>query len=126
MRAKPTFPTMRNIEVPASLLHWADEIGCAVTICDADAKILYMNHKSRETFARHGDITGHDLMQYHPAHAQAKIREMLADDTTNAYTIEKNGIRKIIYQTPWHIDGRVAGLVEISIPLPPEMPHYIR
>lgn len=117
---------MSNYEVPQSLLHWADEIGCAVTICDNNAKILYMNDRSRQTFAKHGDIIGHDLMQYHPAHAQKKIKEMLENDTTNAYTIQKNGIKKLIFQTPWHTDNKVAGLVELSIPLPPDMPHYER
>ena len=85
-----------------------------------------MNARSRETFARHGDIIGHDLMQYHPPRAQEMIRHMLATGTTNAYTIEKEGKRKIIYQTPWYDGGAVAGLVEISIVLPAEMPHYVR
>lgn len=105
---------------------WAEAIDCAVTICDADCRILFMNEKSRETFARHGDIIGHDLMQYHPTHAQEKIRHMLATGETNAYTIEKNGLRKLIYQTPWRRNGKVAGLVEFSIILPADMPHYVR
>lgn len=105
---------------------WAEQVGCAVTICDADCRILFMNEHSRQTFARHGDIIGHDLMQYHPAHAQAKIREMLSTGSTNAYTIEKEGIKKLIYQTPWRRDGKIAGLVEFSIPLPADMPHYVR
>ena len=41
---------------------WAETVDFAVTVCDKDAKILFMNQKSRETFARHGDIIGHDLM----------------------------------------------------------------
>lgn len=106
---------------------WAEDIDCAVTICDADCKILYMNRRSRETFARHGDIIGHDLLQYHPPMAKSKILEMLANGTSNSYTIEKQGVRKLIHQTPWHDkEGRVAGLVEFSIILPEGMPHYIR
>lgn len=115
-----------NYDVPAELLHWADGIQCAVTICDNEGKILYMNDKSRETFARHGDIIGHDLYSYHPEHAQRQIRHMLATGETNAYTITKNGRKKIIYQTPWTRDGQIAGLVEISISLPVDMPHYDR
>lgn len=113
-------------EVPADLLHWADEIDAAVTICDADAKILYMNDRSRQTFARHGDIIGHDLLSYHPEKARKQILHMLATGENNAYTIEKNGLRKLIYQTPWRRDGKVAGLVELSIVLPDGMPHYVR
>ena len=44
----------------------------------------------------------------------------------NAYTIEKNGVRKMIYQTAWKQDGVVGGLVEISMEIPGEMPHHVR
>ncbi|MCM1377935.1 MAG: PAS domain-containing protein [Clostridium sp.] len=107
-------------------IDWAEQIGCAVTICDCNYKILFMNERSRQTFARHGDIIGHDLMQYHPEHARKKIEEMMTQGTTNAYTIEKEGIHKLIYQTPWRRDGEIAGLVEFSIPFPADMPHYKR
>ena len=105
---------------------WARAVGCAVTVCDADGTILYMNDLSRETFARHGDIIGHNLYDYHPERAQKMIRHMLSTGETNAYTILKNGRKKLIYQTPWRRDGEIAGLVEISIPLPEDMPHYVR
>ena len=54
---------------------WARGLDMAVTICDREGKILYMNQRSRETFAKHGDIIGHSLFEYHPEHAAAKIRE---------------------------------------------------
>lgn len=107
-------------------MEWAESLGCAVTVCDADCKIIFMNERSRQTFARHGDIIGHDLLQYHPPRAQEMIKHMLATGETNAYTIRKNGQKKIIYQTPWRKEGKIAGLVEISIPLPDEIPHYDR
>ncbi|MCM1291742.1 MAG: PAS domain-containing protein [Prevotella sp.] len=108
------------------LKNWADNIECAVTICDKNCKILYMNEKSRQTFARHGDIIGHDLLQYHPVHAQEKIRHMLSTGDTNTYTISKNGLKKLIHQTPWRKDGKIAGLVELSIVIPEDAPHYVR
>lgn len=117
---------MSNYDVPAELLHWADELDCAVTICDADYRIIYMNDRSRATFARHGDIIGHDLLGYHPAHAQATIKRLMEEGSSNAYTIEKEGLHKLIYQTPWRKDGKVAGLVELSMVLPADMPHYVR
>lgn len=117
------------MEIPQdikALLDWAEGIEAAVTICDADARIIYQNARSRETFKRYGNVVGHDLLAYHPPRAQQMIRHMLATGETNAYTISKNGARKLIYQTPWRRDGAVAGLVEISIVLPPDMPHYER
>lgn len=35
-------------------------------------------------------------------------------------------MKKMICQTAWKQDGAVAGLVEISMVIPSEMPHYIR
>ena len=32
----------------------------------------------------------------------------------------------MIYQTAWFKDGVIAGLVEISMEIPTEMPHYVR
>lgn len=109
-----------------NLRDWAEGIGCAVTICDKDCNILYMNERSRTTFAHHGDMIGRNLMDCHPDRAKEMIRNMLATGKTNAYTISKKGVRKLIYQTPWRHDGEIAGLVEISIPLPDDMPHYDR
>ncbi len=49
------------------------------------------------------------------------IRNLLETGGSNAYTIEKNGLKKMIYQTAWKQDGVVAGLVEISMVIPFEM-----
>lgn len=118
---------MSHYDVPAQLLHWADEVPYSVTICDADCRILYMNDRSRATFSPDRDITGHDLLAYHPPHAVETIKRLLSGELErNAYTIEKKGQRKLIYQTPWYADGCIAGLVELSMVLPAEMPHYIR
>ena len=51
---------------------------------------------------------------------------MPATGDTNTYSISKNGLKKIIHQTPWRRDGKIAGLVEFSIVLPADMPHYDR
>ena len=32
----------------------------------------------------------------------------------------------MIYQSAWRRDGKVAGLVEISMEIPDEMEHYVR
>lgn len=101
-------------------------MNCAVTVCDTEGVIMYMNEKSRETFAKHGDMVGKNLMGCHNERSRAIIRHMLDTGEANCYTIEKRGVRKMIYQTPWRKDGKVAGLVEISMVIPDEMPHYVR
>ena len=106
--------------------NWAEDINAAVTVCDAEGVILYMNRVARETFASHGPLIGRNLFPCHNEASQAKIRHMLATGESNSYTISKLGKRKMIYQTPWRRDGRIAGMVEISMVIPEEMPHYVR
>lgn len=117
--------TIMDTSTPA-IPQWAEQTNCAITVCDAAGIILYMNEKARRTFAKHGDLIGKNLFDCHNPQSQAKIRELLATGGTNAYTIEKNGIRKMIYQTAWKQQEVVAGLVEISMEIPETMPHYIR
>lgn len=107
---------------------WADRMNCAVTVCDKDGIILYMNAISQQTFCKDGQsLIGFNLMACHKPESQAKIRHMLATGESNAYTIDKQGVKKMIYQTPWrNADGEIAGMVEISMIIPADMPHYIR
>ena len=105
---------------------WAKEMNCAVTVCDKEGVILYMNDKAKETFAKHGDLIGKSLIPCHNENSRAIIAKLLETGGTNAYTIQKNGQKKMIYQTAWKVDGVVAGLVEISMVISEEMPHYIR
>lgn len=107
---------------------WAEDMNCAVTVCDKNGIIIYMNSKSRATFCKDGvSLIGSSLFECHPEHARMKIRQMLAGGESNSYTIAKNGVKKMIYQTPWRsADGSIAGLVEISMVIPEDLPHYIR
>ncbi len=54
------------------------------------------------------------------------MERLLATGERNVYTIEKLGVKKLIYQTPWYQDGVFAGLVELSLEIPAEMPHFVR
>ena len=109
-----------------NMYEWADEMNCAVTVCDTQGIILYMNEKACRTFAGHGNLIGRNLFDCHSPKSQEKIRELLETGGVNAYTKEKQGVRKMIYQTAWKREGVVCGLVEISMEIPGEMPHYIR
>ena len=39
-----------------SALQWPDDINCAVTVCDINGVIKYMNRRAKDTFAAHGDL----------------------------------------------------------------------
>ena len=107
---------------------WIKEYGVAITVCDLDGIITEMNDKAIATFAADGgkELIGKNLFDLHPEHCNVVIRKMLETGKANAYTIEKKGVRKLIYQEPWFRDGKIAGLVEMSLVLPPEMPHHER
>ncbi len=108
---------------------WAFRTNCAITVADADCNIIYMNERSRQTFAARGgaELIGHNLMDYHNENSRAIISRLLREGGTNAYTIEKNGVRKMIFQSAWfNPDGSVGGLVELSMVIPADMPHYVR
>jgi len=62
----------------------------------------------------------------HTPESAEDIRRLIRDGASNTYTVEKDGVRKLIHQTPWYVEGGVAGLVELSIVLPASLPHRIR
>ena len=109
-------------------MDWLKKINAAVTICDNNGIIVYMNEKSEQVFENDGgkNLIGSNLFGCHPEPALTKLKEMLADGSTNVYTIEKEGKKKIIYQTPWFDENTLGGLIEISFNIPDEMPHFIR
>lgn len=107
---------------------WAKELPMAVTITDKNGIILYMNDKSIETFAKYGGekIIGTELNSWHNANSVEIINAMINENKTNSYTISKNGVKKMIHQTPYYDGGEYAGLVEFSIIIPEDMPHFDR
>ncbi len=107
---------------------WFHEFPGAITVCDRDGIIVDINERSQNMFqeANGQSLIGKNLLDCHPPAARAKVEEMLKTGEKNVYTIEKKGIHKLIYQSPWYKDGKVAGLVEISLEIPEEMPHFIR
>ena len=107
---------------------WIKEVPYAVTICDAEGIILEMNDRSALTFENDGGraLIGQNLLDCHPEPSRTKVAELLKNGKSNLYTIEKNGVKKLICQTPWYRNGKNAGLVELSIELPAEMPHFTR
>jgi transcriptional regulator with PAS, ATPase and Fis domain len=108
--------------------NWVNEIPFAITVCDVEGIILYMNEKSKITFSKDGgeSLVGENLFKCHNPTSQSKIQEMMSTTSSNIYTIQKNGKKKMIIQTPWFENNEIQGLVEISIELPTNIPHFER
>jgi len=99
----------------------------AVTICDKEGRILEMNDKSVKTFVKGRQLLiGKSLLECHPEPARTKLQNMLNNHDVNAYTIEKNGVKKMIYQSPWYENGEFAGYIELSMEIPFDMSHFVR
>lgn len=109
--------------IPFDKPSWADETDCAITLCDTDGTVCYQNNRS---VAVNGDVRGRSLLPCHNDRSREIIRRLLETGGRNVYTIQKNGVRKLIYQAVWRDEGRIGGLVEFSMEIPEEMPHYIR
>jgi hypothetical protein len=107
---------------------WLDQVKIAFTYCAEDGEILYMNQFSAETFAANGgeELLGKNALDCHPEQAKQKMQDLLDHPALIAYTIEKQGRKKLIYQVPVWDGDTFKGIVEISLPLPENMPHFVR
>ena len=70
---------------------WSDEVEGAVTVCDLNGIITYMNESSKKQFAKYGgeSLIGQNLLDCHPEPSRSKLAEMLKTPTTNCYISEK-------------------------------------
>jgi PAS domain-containing protein len=107
---------------------WLKEFPAAATVCDANGIILDMNDRAAKTFEKDGGyaLIGKNLIDCHTEASRGKVQQLLASHEKNVYTIEKNGVKKLIFQSPWFKNGEYAGFVELSLEIPFEMPHFVR
>ncbi|MDQ7816231.1 MAG: PAS domain-containing protein [Melioribacteraceae bacterium] len=108
--------------------NWQKEFNAAITVCNVNGKIIDMNDKAALTFKDDGgyDLVGKNLFECHSDSSSEIIKELISERQENIYTIEKNGIKKLIFQSPWYENGEMKGLVELSLEIPFEIPHHIR
>lgn len=107
---------------------WFEGVPVAITICDDKGIIINMNDKACSMFAKYGgkDLIGRNVLDCHPEPARNKLKKMLNSQTSNCYTIEKNGVKKMIYKTPWYQNKEYKGFVEIIMEIPSQITHFIR
>ncbi|MBR1769513.1 MAG: diguanylate cyclase [Bacteroidales bacterium] len=110
--------------------NWANGLEqVAITVTDEKGDFIDMNAHSRRVNLKSPDdnIIGKNIMGCHNERSQAIINHMMSSKECNVYTITKKGQKKLIYQSPWYKDnGDFGGLVELSLVIPFEMPHYDR
>ena len=89
---------------PQNDIPWAAEIDGAVPAGDTAGTGLYQNGRP---IAVNGDVRGRSLLPCHNERSREIIRRLLDEGGRNVYTIEKRGVRKLIYQTVWREKGEV-------------------
>jgi transcriptional regulator with PAS, ATPase and Fis domain len=107
---------------------WIKQFPGAIIVCDCKGTIVDMNDKAAQMAESDGGyaLLGRNLLDCHPEPARSKVQKMLETCEKNVYTIEKNGVKKLIYQCPWFEDGQYSGFVEFSLEIPFEMEHFVR
>ncbi|MEI7492425.1 MAG: PAS domain-containing protein [Bacteroidota bacterium] len=107
---------------------WIEKLDGSVIVTDLGGKVIYANSMAERTFVKPGELSllGRDLMGCHNENSKKIIGRIMDEKVKNVYTIEKKGKKKLIYQTPWIVDGELRGLVELSLEIPFDMPHFVR
>ena len=105
-----------------------NELDASITVCNTEGMIIDMNQKAIQTWEKYGgeELIGKNLIDCHPEPAKSKLKELLATQNSSTYTIEKNGVKKIIFQKPWYEEGIYKGFTEIVFEIPFDIPHFIR
>ena len=109
-------------------MDWTKEIDFAITVCDKNGIITFMNDKSISTFKGDGGakLIGTNVLDCHPEPSRTQLAGMLETESKNVYTIEKNGKKKLIYQTPYYENNEYKGFVEMSLEMPEAMENFVR
>lgn len=108
--------------------NWQKTFSGSIVITDEEGIITEMNDFSIESYRKNGgaQLVGKNVMDCHPEPSLTRLKALFAEGAVNAYIITKNGRQKMIYQPPYFTDGSFAGMVELSLPLPDELPHFNR
>lgn len=104
--------------------NYLDTVNFAATVCDKDGIVLYQNNRA---IKRDGDVTGKNLYDCHSPKDGRMIRQMIETGSTNTYQTIHHGKCRLVHQTPWYDQcGNVAGLIELAVDLPDNMPVFDR
>jgi len=95
------------------------EVNFAISVCNQDGEIIYLNKKGSETFADEGgmDLIGSNILDCHPEPSRSQLEEMMHSHKTNAYIKGEGLDKRLIYQTPIYESAIFRGYIECIIPL---------
>lgn len=109
-------------------MEWENYFNGSVVVCDKELNIIYLNEKAKMLFKEEerNNAVGRNLLDCHNEVSNKKILEIKTTLKPNIYTIEKVGIKKLIYQSPLIKNNQFNGIIELSLVIPDEIPHLKR
>jgi hypothetical protein len=107
---------------------WIKEFPAAIIVCDRDGIILEMNDIAARSLSKSGGsaLIGNNMRGCHSDACLGKLEQILTNPHTNTYINIRNGIQKLIFQSPWYSNGEYSGFVQISFEIPNEIPRFVR
>lgn len=109
-------------------MDWENQFNGSVIVCDKELNIIFLNDKAKMLFDENerNNAVRRNLLDCHNEESKKKILEIKATLKPNIYTIEKAGIKKLIYQSPLIKYNKFDGIIELSLEIPNAIPHFKR
>lgn len=109
-------------------MDWENYFNSSVIVCDKELNIIYLNEKAKMMFDENerDNALGRNLIECHNEDSNKKILDIKENLKPNIYTIEKAGIKKLIYQSPLIKNNEFNGIIELSLEIPDVIPHLKR
>ena len=111
-------------------MDWIKDLPVAVVICDRKGVLTYLNDAAAAMYAPFGGyaLLGKSVMDgcHKQQASNDKMNEIMETRKPHTYSIERNGVKRLIHQMPHIINGEVIGIVELAIIVPFEIPHFVR
>lgn len=111
-------------------MDWIKDFSVAVVICDRKGVLTYLNDAAAEMYAHAGGyaLLGKSIMEgcHKQQASNDKMIEIMETRKPYTYSIERNGVKRLIHQMPHIINDEVVGIVEVAIIVPFDIPHFVR
>ena len=103
--------------------NWVKYFPAAIIVADENGTIIEMNIVSIIGAQKEGgaNLIGSNVVECHKEPSLSKIKKLYETQSQNIYFTTKNGQKMLIYQTPYFVDGKFSGIVEMSLPLPDKL-----
>ncbi len=109
-------------------MDWENQFDGSVIVCDKELNIVFLNENAKLLFdeSERESSLGRNLLDCHNEESNKKILQIKETLKPNIYTIEKAGIKKLIYQSPLTKNNQFDGIIELSLMIPDAIPHFKR